>query len=93
MTFFSSINYFLNSFHKNIYVRFENEWYDVYELTNLHPNGNKIFYKYHLKDITTQFNNNPIHKNIKNTKDILEKYKIKDKNKIDKLNEKYLYFI
>jgi len=89
MNVFSSINHFLNLFNKHIYVKFENEWYDVTELQKLHPNGEKIFYKYHLKDTTRSFNNNPIHKNIKNPKLILEKYKINDKDKLNKLNEKY----
>lgn len=89
MNLFSSINHFLNLLNKHIYVKFENEWYDVLELVNLHPNGEKIFYKYHMKDITQPFNNNNIHKGIKNPKMILEKYKIYDRNKINKLNEKY----
>lgn len=93
MTFFSSINYFFNLFNKNIYVKFENEWYEVSELVNFHPYGEKIFYKYNMKDITSAFKNNKIHNGIKNPKNILEKYKIKDQNKINKLNEKYLYFI
>jgi len=91
MTIFSSIKYLLNLFNKNIYVQFENEWYDIYELTHLHPNGEKIFHKYHFKDITKAFNNNRIHSGIKNPKAILEKYKIEDHNKINKLNEKYIY--
>ena len=89
MNVFSSIINLSNILNNHIYVIFESEWYDVFELVKLHPNGDKIFYKYHLKDITKSFNNNPKHKNIKNPKIILEKYKINDKNKIDKLNEKY----
>ena len=61
---------------KRIIVKFDNDWYDITELQYLHPNGQKIFRKYHMKDITDAFNNNHIHKNIKNPKNILEKYKI-----------------
>lgn len=70
---FSSI---LSIFSRKIIVKFDNEWYDVTELERLHPNGEKIFRKYHMKDITDAFNNKLIHKNIKDPKKILEKYKI-----------------
>ena len=61
---------------KRIIVMFDNEWYDLTELEYLHPSGEKIFRKYHMKDITDAFNNNPIHKNIKDPKKIIEKYKL-----------------
>jgi len=88
---YSSIKNLFYFFNNNIYVLFESEWYDIYNLQKLHPNGEDIFPKYHMKDITIPFKNNKIHEGIKNPKSILEKYKITNQHLIDKLNNKFYY--
>ena len=88
---YSSIKNLFYFFNNNIYVLFESEWYDIYNLQNLHPNGENIFPKYHMKDITIPFKNNKIHEGIKNPNSILEKYKITNKSVIDKLNNNFYY--
>jgi len=55
-------------FSNKIIIIFENEFYDVTELQRLHPNGEKIFKNYHMKDITDVYHNNIFHKEIKNQK-------------------------
>lgn len=69
-------NFMKNMFSNRIIIIFEDEFYDLSELQRLHPNGEYIFKKYHMKDITNIFYNTPFHKEIKNPKKILEKYKI-----------------
>ena len=88
---YSSIRSLFNLFNNNIYVLFEDEWYNINELQKLHPNGENIFPKFNMKDITIPFKNNKIHEGIKSPKSILEKYKITNKSLIDKLNNKFYY--
>ena len=68
------------------------DWYNLYELQQLHPNGEKVFPIYHMKDITETFYKNPIHTGIVNPQKIIEKYKIKDSNIIKKLDLHYFYY-
>jgi len=69
-------NWIKNILSNRIIIIFEDEFYDVSELKKLHPNAEKIFKKYHMKDITHLFYNTSFHEEIKNPKKILEKYKI-----------------
>lgn len=76
-------------FSNHLYIKFNNNWYDILTMSYLHPNGEKIFKKYKNKDVTNIFYNNLYHKNIKNPEKILEKYIVIDQKIINKLN-KYL---
>lgn len=74
-------------FSSHLYVKFEDEWYDIQKMIDLHPNGSNVFKKYKNKDITYIFHNNFHHNGIKEPKNILAKYKILDKELIIKLNK------
>ena len=73
-------------FSSHLYIKFEDEWYDIEKMSHLHPNGEKIFKNYKNKDITNTFYNNFYHIGIKDPKKILLEYKIYDKKLIQKLN-------
>jgi len=74
-------------FSSHLYVKFKQNWYDIEEMTHLHPNGEKIFKKYKNKDITEIFYKNFNHNKITNPEKILEKYIVTDIKKLDKLNK------
>jgi len=74
-------------FSNHLYIKFEDEWYDIIDMVDLHPNGKNIFYKYKNKDITDIFYNNYHHNNITNPKNILKKYKLNNIKIIEKLNK------
>jgi cytochrome b involved in lipid metabolism len=75
-------------FSSHLYIKFDDEWYDIEKMSCLHPNGEIIFKKYKNKDITDTFYNNFNHIGIKDPKKILYEYKIYDKKIIQKLNSK-----
>jgi len=72
-SFLSCYEQIKNMFSNKIIIIFENEFYDVTELQRLHPNGEKIFKKYHMKDITNIYYNNFFHKEIKKSKKNIRK--------------------
>jgi cytochrome b involved in lipid metabolism len=74
-------------FSSHLYIKFNNNWYDIIEMSHLHPNGEKIFKKYKNKDITDIFYNNLHHNGIKEPEKILEKYLVTDIKIIKKLNK------
>lgn len=75
-------------FSSHLYIKFEDEWYDIQKMIDLHPNGKQIFKKYKNKDITDIFYNNLHHAGIREPKNILKNYKILDEKIIEKLNKK-----
>lgn len=77
----------MSIFSRHLYIKFENEWYDVIKMVDLHPNGKKVFNKYKNKDITDIFYNNFNHIGIKNPKNIIKDYIVSDKKILEKLNK------
>lgn len=78
----------MSIFSSHLYIKFEDEWYDIQKMIDLHPNGKTIFKKYKNKDITDIFYNNFHHVGIKEPKNIIKNYKILDEKIIKKLNKK-----
>ena len=76
-------------FSSHLYIKFHDNWYNIQEMSHLHPNGEKIFKKYKNKDITHAFYNNLHHNGIKEPENILEKYLVTDIKIINKLNKNY----
>jgi cytochrome b involved in lipid metabolism len=80
----------MSLFSSHLYIKFEDEWYDIIKMIDLHPNGKNVFNKYKYKDITNAFYNNYHHIGIKNPKNIIKDYKITDEKIIEKLNKKII---
>ena len=67
-----------------IYIRIDGIWFDVTKYDN-HPGGKEIFRKFHLKDVTNDFNSMRGHAD-SYVCDLLNKFEIKNKLLIIYLN-------
>lgn len=72
-------------FKTKCYVKINNDWYNLKPFLKLHPGGNKILEKYHMKDATEKFYIIRAHQNYIH---VLDKYLITDTFLIVKLNKK-----
>jgi cytochrome b involved in lipid metabolism len=73
-------------FKKKCYVKIHNDWYNLKKFLKLHPGGNKILQKYHMKDATDKFFSIRAHYNYIQ---VLDRYLITDIFLIVKLNNKF----
>lgn len=72
-------------FKTNCYIKINNDWYNVKSFFKLHPGGDKILKKYHMKDASSVFFSISAHQNYIQA---LDKFLITDKFLINDLNKK-----
>ena len=70
---------------KPIYIKIDDNWYDVKTFLKIHPGGENILRKYNKKDATKAFYSIDGHYNYLHA---LNDFLIKDKKLIEKLNNK-----
>jgi cytochrome b involved in lipid metabolism len=71
--------------NSHIYIKIDNNWYDVTSFKKIHPGGENILKKYNNKDATKAFYSIDKHFNYINA---LYDFIITDTQLIDKLNNK-----
>lgn len=81
---FKSINHFDNSFSNFTIIKINNNWYNVTEYLDINESKEIILRYYHLRDATEPFN---LVKSDNFNLDTINKYKITDKQLINKLNK------